>query len=561
MIKQANLSLVYVLFFVVSAHTQEMGQLVSMEYQDKPLKFVLNDITSTYGVNFTYSSSVVPVYRKVSFAVEEAPLGNALDQLFEENSLTHAEIGDQIVIKAKKQKRKAPPARITKLTKIETSLPSKVKQQTPLYSDPRQEELLARYYRQKYKNIAPIQGKELTSLPGGGERVIEWDSERINSMTEDIMTDEPFTRLAQVSILPYVGTNKLKSDEMTNNLSLNVFWGTNGGVDGVEVGGFVNSIRNDVKGVQVAGLGNSVGNDVTGTQVSGLFNTARGELEGAQVSGLFNYAGEAKAVQVSSLFNMSPKAFSGVQVSSLFNVSGEGDGVQVSGLINTNRGRARTQVAGLFNTAGDISGAQVSAIMNIAKDVKGFQFALINIADTITGAPIGLLNIIKNGYNRVELASSEALFTSFSLKLGAKAFYNIFHVGLRWDRTAFEDGLGQQQEEVLTSWGLGYGIGTAVTIGPRTLMNIEALATHINETEAWTTNLNLLTQLKILFDLRVGRRTSFFAGPSGNLMVSNLYDADTNTYGSNIMPYTLYETTQGETNTKVWVGFNAGVRF
>ena len=561
MIKKGILSLVYVLFLLVGGTAQEMQQVVSMNYDGQPLKTVLDDITQHYGVHFTYSSKIVPVDRRVNFAVEEEPLSTALGQLFDQNSLSHAKIGDQIVIKPLKKKPQPPVKRIERIGLLETNLPKRLKQQTPLYHDAREEERVAMYNRIKYRHIPSIQGKNFNSVAGGGDQVVEWDTERVNSLTEDIQSEEPFTRLAQVSILPYVGTNAFKSDEVTNNFSLNLFWGTNGGVEGVEVGGFVNTIKNDVKGVQVAGLGNTVGNDVVGTQVSGLFNTTGGELEGAQVSGLFNYAKEAKAVQVSSLFNFSPAAFTGVQVSTLFNVSGRGEGVQVSGLFNANKGSARTQVSGLMNVAGDISGGQVSSLMNVARKVKGFQIGLINVADTISGVPIGLLNIVKKGYNRVELASNEALFANFSLKLGAKAFYNIFHVGIRWDKTAYDNGLGQQQVDILNSWGLGYGFGTAIPLNPWFLINVEALAIHINETEEWTNELNMLTQLKILFDIRVGRRTSFFVGPSGNLMISRLYDPDTNTFGSNIMPYTLYDETNGNTNTKMWVGFNAGVRF
>ena len=563
MIKKAILSLVFLLLWCVRTDAQALEEVVTMHYEGQPLKTVLADITLHYGVQFTYSSKIVPVNQMVSFVVREEPLSAALGQLFDQNALAHAKIGNQIVIKPRKKAAvvEPPKKKVEKIGMLETNLPRNLKQQSPLYHDAREVERLAMYHRVKYRHIASIQSKNFDSVEGGGDQVIKWDSERLSSLTEEIQSEEPFTRLAQVSILPYVGTNALKSNEVTNNFSLNLFWGTNGGVEGVEVGGFVNTIKNDVKGVQVAGLGNSVGNDVVGTQVSGLFNSAGGELEGAQVSGLFNYAKEAKAVQVSSLFNFSPTAFTGVQVSSLFNVSGKGEGVQVSGLFNANKGSARTQISGLMNVAGDISGGQVSSLMNVARKVKGFQIGLINVADTVSGVPIGLLNIVKRGYNRVELASNEALFANFSLKLGARSFYNIFHIGIRWDKTAYDNGLGQQQVDILNSWGLGYGIGTAIPFNQWLLMNIEALAIHINETEEWTDELNMLTQLKILFDIRVGRRTSFFVGPSGNLMISRLYDPDTNTIGSNIMPYTLYEETNGDTNTKMWVGFNAGVRF
>ena len=47
----------------------------------------------------------------------------------------------------------------------------------------------------------------------------------------------------------------------------------------------------------------------------------------------------------------------------------------------------------------------------------------------------------------------------------------------------------QTTEERLMTWALGYGFGTAITFSPRTLMNIEAIAMHVNEREAWTNDL------------------------------------------------------------------------
>ena len=120
-----------------------------------------------------------------------------------------------------------------------------------------------------------------------------------------------------------------------------------------------------------------------------------------------------------------------------------------------------------------------------------------------------------------------------------------------------DDGQGGIKEEKELTWGLGYGIGSAITLGTHVLLNIEALTIHVNEREGWTKELNQLNQLKILIDLRIGRRTSIFAGPSGNLMVSKLYDIESEFFGSKIMPYGLYDETINGTNVKMWIGFNA----
>ena len=161
-----------------------------------------------------------------------------------------------------------------------------------------------------------------------------------------------------------------------------------------------------------------------------------------------------------------------------------------------------------MNIAGDVDYAQISPIMNIAKNVKGFQFGLINVADTVSGVPIGLLNLVRHGYNRVEIFASESLVANAGLKLGAKSFYNIFQIGARLDNEIVTDLNGNENKESLLTWGFGYGIGTAINLNRTSLLNIELVGMHINEKEQWTDELNLLGQLRLLVDMRLGRRTS-----------------------------------------------------
>lgn len=546
------LNTIFIVCFSTSLGAQVRAQLVSLNYQEKTFKYVLSDISEQYGLNFTYSSSMIDVNQSMNIKVSKMPLSKALEVVFEEAAVSSTSVGDQIVLKPAPTKKKFEP-----IGKLEKAMPKAIDQQTPLYHDPKEEARLAAFYKQKYGVVAPIKGKKAQSIPGG-DRVITVDEERFESLTKQIHNTKSTTRLAQISLLPYVGTNALKSDKMTNRVSVNVLWGSNGGVDGVEVGGMMNTIRNDVKGVQIAGLANKVGKNVTGTQISGLFNTAKGGVDGVQASGLFNVAGEAKAIQASGLFNYCKGSFDGLQASSLFNVAGKGNGVQVAGLFNANTGSVRTQVSGLFNVAGDVTHAQISPFLNAGKKVRGFQFGLINVADTITGVPFGLLNIVKKGYNRIELASSEALFVQTSLKLGSRKLYNIFQIGMRWDKDLVP---ATSETKKFVSWGLGYGLGTAIPLSTKYLLNIEAMAIHINEKEGWTSEENLLTQLKLLFDISVGRRTDFFFGPTFNAMFSEKYNPDSNTYGSNIMPYNFYDQTTNLENVKMWVGFNSGFRF
>ena len=550
--KTAQLYIIGILLFSsVALSGQSLQKTVSLSYNKQPLGSVLDDISKNYAVRFSYSKNYVPLKKRVSAEVKNTHLANALDHLFDGTGIVYAEMGGQVVLKVR-AKRTTPT-----IGQIGSTLPKKVK---PLRKTI-QKEKQKREDGYLSMNLSPIKRKVVNQLPGG-KRIREFDADIYHlPPIQDYDPEFAETRLAQVSLLPFLGTNALDSRKVVNNMSLNIFWGANGGVDGVEVGGFVNSIKKDVKGVQVAGLGNTVGGSTTGTQVSGLFNVNQGKLQGVQVGGLFNIAGPGDAVQAAGLFNVSTDDLSGVQVSGLFNTSlGDADGVQAACLFNTANGKTKTQVSSIFNVAGDVEVGQVSALLNRGKKVNGFQIGLINIADTISGTPIGLINIVKKGYNRVEFSASETMYGNFAMKFGAYSFYNILQIGARWDDVSFENN-GEIQRGTYLSWSLGYGIGSAIRMGRSWILNMEAISMHVNETEFWTDELNLLNQFKLLFGVRTGKRTTFFVGPVGNLMISKRFNADTGRYGSEIMPYTLYDETKNGQNVKAWGGFTAGIRF
>ncbi len=553
------------LFVVGFAEAQSLQQRVTVRYSNEKLGHVLTDISDAYAINFTYSSHFIPVDQTVSVHAVNKPLSDALDEIFAPTGVVYANIGGQVVLKMGNK-----PKNDGQLSQLNT-LPKEVKQKSPIHPlSEREQWLLEQMKKEREQYISKLETRPFSEIPdtGGGTQAqqINLDPFRM-AVPPPVMTAENDQRLAQVSILPFVGTNALRSAELTNNVSLNVLWGVNGGVEGLEVGGFFNHIRNDVMGVQVAGLGNTVGGNTIGTQASGLFNVNQGKMQGVQASGLFNVAGKTDAVQAAGLFNITNADFAGVQAAGLFNVSaGNAYGIQASGIFNRARGKVKTQFAGLVNLAGDVHVGQMSALLNVGKKVSGFQIGLINVADTISGMPIGVLNFVKHGYNRIEFAAGEALYANIGFKFGAHSFYNIFHFGARWDDVAPPQTISTTpdaaQSTTLMSWGLGYGIGTTVAFSPRALLNIEAVAVHVNELEQWTDELNLLNQLRLTIDLRTGRTTSLFAGPVGNIMVSRLQRSDYNAPGSMIAPYTLYEKTDANNTTlQAWVGFNAGIRF
>ncbi len=535
-------SMVCLILWLADSSAQEgLDRLVSIQVRHQTIEQVLTDIEDRYQIFFTYSKNFIPVDQQVNLHFVESPLEKVLEEMFRETAVAFVERRGKIILKIDPVKEEA-------------------LQQRRLYEElrRRQEALLsARQQEKERMKTEPLARKTTRFLdrPGqGAHLVVDWEKYRLPPLPKETSGHQldplpdmgPERKVGQISVLPFLGTNALESDEITNRLSFNVFWGWNGGLDGLEVGLFFNSIKNQMEGVQLAGMGNAVG----------------GEMEGVQVAGLFNVVlGAAKGYQGAGLFNVSPDVFSGVQTAGLFNFANETrSAVQVAGLMNISGGEVKTQFAGFLNAAKKVKGLQFSTLLNVAGHVEGAQIGLINVADSISGVPIGLLNFIKNGYNRVEFSANETFLGNFALRIGVRKFYNILIVGGRIDGGGWSG--SPPTREVSFSWGLGYGIGKGLTIGSRNnMLCLEALLMHVNERQFWTRSMNLWNQYRIGFDFQTGRRTSVFFGPTMNILFSELYNEDTNTIGSNIMPYTFYDRTREQMNVKMWAGFGLGVRF
>jgi hypothetical protein len=369
-----------------------------------------------------------------------------------------------------------------------------------------------------------------------------------------------------------VGTNGVESGEIVNQVSFNLLMGYSAGLEGVEFGGLLNIEKDYVKGVQFAGLGNQVRNQVTGSQFAGFFNSNGGATKGAQFAGFLNTAGPgSEAIQFAGFTNVLQGEVKGGQFAGFANVAkGNVEGMQAAGFLNVATGHVKTaQMAGFLNvakqdvsgpqlagfanvSAAEVTGAQVSGFINVARKVKGAQIGIINIADSIQGVQIGIINIAKNGYRRLEVWGSDALYANIAYKMGTRGFHTIFAVGAQGDLDYFR-------------YGYGFGVGTEIGLGNRFSANIDALAYHINEDEIWTSKLNELYQMRTTLGVRLGRHSYFFAGPALNVMVSQFRSGDNENIGSGIAPsWTKFDENHGRrerTNVKMWPGIHAGFRF
>lgn len=312
----------------------------------------------------------------------------------------------------------------------------------------------------------------------------------------------------QVSLFPFIGTNHTLSNHVINRLSINVFAGTALGVTGLEVGGFINGIRADVRGAQFAGFGNFVGRDVYGFQAAGFINQARDRVQGGQFAGFGNVVGSN---------------FGGIQAAGFFNKVGGNSthALQAAGFSNKTGGNASRmiQLAGFTNKTRDLNyGLQIAGFVNKARTVRNsLQIALINVADSTNSVPIGLLSFVReNGYRRWEVSANETFPLNLSFRTGVHRLYNLLSVGLKPT-----DDIGDRV------WQAGYGLGTGFRLGRTWTITLEGSG-HVvwssRMSEVFSANSpSLLLRGTPIIEKRFGR-LALAGGPSAVFYSLNVSD-------------------------------------
>jgi hypothetical protein len=384
----------------------------------------------------------------------------------------------------------------------------------------------------------------------------------------------------QATAIYNTGSGKIRGAQFAGITNIN-----RNNVNGATISGITNVISGDTKGFLFSGLGNNIGGMSSGFQGAGLYNLIEEESSGAQFAGLSNINlkdtrgayfaglgniqnGDSRGAQFAGLSNVNMGSMNGAQIAGLANVNIEDiEGAQIAGLANLAVETSQTQIAGLANVVVEESsglqlaglanvsprehrGAQIAGLVNYTRRMNGFQLALVNVSDTVKrGVPIGFISIVAKGYRRFEIEGNEVLYMNANFKTGTTKFYNIFSIGYRPD--------GDKQH-----WGVTYGVGTMANISNRFNFNMDLTATHLNEDEAWTNELNLLNRLKFNASYRITKRLEVFGGPSLNVAVSKLRNAEGELVGSSIVPsYGFYNENVRGTNVKMYIGFNLGIRF
>jgi hypothetical protein len=213
---------------------------------------------------------------------------------------------------------------------------------------------------------------------------------------------------------------------------------------------------------------------------------------------------------------------------------GNMQGAQIGGLFNYTKGNLHgAQVSYAGNIVhGDMHGVQIGGLFNYARGMHGVQIGLVNISDTSSGYSIGLVNIVRRGYHKVALYSTDVLPINIAWKTGRRELYSLLIGGINPDKNN-------------RAYSLGYGIGTEILLNK--IFSVTAEITGQNFFLGDMKHNTQLYRLQPSLNIKLAKKLSLFAGPT----------LEVNT-DKEITAASGYKTVNGG-RAVGWLGWQAGI--
>lgn len=417
------------------------------------------------------------------------------------------------------------------------------------------------------------------------------------------------TREAQISFLPFIGSNGLVSGNVENKLSLNIIAGYSRALNGIEVGGMLNIAKEKVVGTQIAGFGNIVGETTYGSQVSGFFNyngsdftgaqitgfsnlvigdlkgvqaagflnSLKGKMYGSQLAGFANYTTESvDGLQAAGFLNFARKDVKAVQVAGFMNYAKNVDGLQIAGFANTANGdvsaaqiagfsnnaigTAKFQAAGFYNLVGGNSYAQISGFANLTHgESKGIQVAgFLNYSGLLKGVQIGVFNFNYEADGGIPIGLLSFVGNGkHQIEISSDELFP-YNAAFRTGVPAFYNILkiGQNDEY----FQFVYGVGTRVFHHNPTSVNLEISFANLISNASPSGSSGFILRLEPMISFKVWQTIKIALSPTMNLALipTSADDVAQSVYKSN-----FYEqnTQNGLYSAQAWIGGKVAVQF
>lgn len=383
-------------------------------------------------------------------------------------------------------------------------------------------------------------------------------------------------RTWQLGLVYPISTNGRANARTSNAFSLNGLVGYAGGVRKVEVGGLVNVVRDTVRGVQVAGVANVTGTAVRGVQLAQWANVVGGEVRGVQGAFLNVVRDDVRGVQFSLLNVVGGATHARRSASRPTRVrrwlglprrlatdsvarrpdaptaNAPGRLVQTALVANITGTDVRgLQSASILNLAHRVKGVQFG-LVNVARHVQGVQIGLINVADSVDGVALGLLNVVRHGYLRGEVWTSESLPLNGVLKLGVRRYYTLLG--------AAAEPFGDQ-----VMWATGVGVGTASRPHGRFTYSVDVLHWFLAGSVKTAGRPNqyglLILRPAVAWQLEQQGRLQLVVAPTLNYGYARSFDNLPPEWNMGSNQYLLLDHAGPASLDRLWLGAQLGLRF
>ncbi len=639
-----TLLIIGVPIFVSLAQTDNVPRLerkVSLTAQNKSIEVVLSEVGRLADVSFSYNPEVIRASRQIDLDVENQTVRTVLNRIFE-GEVSYRQRGKFVILQPTKQGSKSPAAivegylygpqgeNLANASVYSPSLQEVVNTDQFGYFKIKLDEKdtvnTVRVSKSGYEGVMlmAVPGKstfvqlelpahdKIQLLPDNQFNPLKMVRRELQATTDNVTGT--VHRFIQISLLPHIGTNGLITGNTINQISLNLIGGYVHSVGFLELGGFINIVRKDVRGLQGAGFANYVGRNVNGVQGSGFFNYAGWQVGGLQGSGFGNFAGkEVSGLQAAGFINYAGGDLSGAQGSGFYgHIRGNLHGIQGSGFASNTDGMVSgVQGAGFFNRAGggfsgvqgagflnlagkkslglqgagfiniahQYNGLQASGAVNVAKKVQGAQITgLFNRADTLTGIQVsGFINkaVLVNGVQVgvINIADSCAGAPIGIFNFIRKGYHQLSFYTTETFRTnmAYRGGTQKLYTSIMVGanasvfpdtslYTFGLGMGSTLFYSRKISFDVDLLAQQVGLGDYFG-EINMIYSIGLSLDWKFSRKASLFAGITyNNYLVDSSSPQYRDVFSKLVRNIQNEQSPMTNLNLKSWIGFKAGIR-
>ena len=175
--------------------------------------------------------------------------------------------------------------------------------------------------------------------------------------------------------------------------------GVGGDLTGIGIGGLGIAAGGNAKGLLIGGVGAGVGQDLTGLSIAGIGIGAGQDVKGITITGVgFGAGGDVTGVQVAGIGIGAGGTLKWVSVAGVGIGAPEIRGVAAAAAVGGHdvRGLVIAPVYFRVMNGGQMRGVNVSAFNNVRGTQRGLAIGILNIARSLDGVQLGLINYAGN---------------------------------------------------------------------------------------------------------------------------------------------------------------------